>query len=260
MFHFTKFNEGRYLTIGSIFHKSLEVGYQLLDCSAYDLTLSITAKQSHAGLKFSLCLGRFLFEFNLCDLRQYDHKSSCYIDEDLGYEQDDYDLTPADPIVRALPEITMSSILGIKKSIVKEDDEIEETYDIKDMCYSTPKAINTLDSIQCGSPEHTSAIVDLPIQSQHKLSYAEAEFAEHGSIALRHWQGAEDGSDNIIGGDRKLVEGNTVILRAKEGGFHFPHLHRDNDGWYVMIDEEKEDKVDVVFDGKRGMWVIRGLV
>lgn len=63
-----------YLVIGTILHKSLEVGFQVNKWARFDLycRLNFTGRD-HAGLKVHLQLGWVLFEFNLTDSRHWNY-------------------------------------------------------------------------------------------------------------------------------------------------------------------------------------------
>lgn len=60
-----------YIVVGSLFHKTLELGGQWTRWLGFSISGRYRSRRDHAGLMCSLQLGHLLLELNLCDVRHW---------------------------------------------------------------------------------------------------------------------------------------------------------------------------------------------
>lgn len=225
---------GWYLTIGTFLHRALEIGYQFYDRNYFDISISyIPQGRPLSGIKFSVSFFKWFIECNLYDTRFHLEMDKVFTDdENIKVEEK--------------IEASTISLEKLSSIIPKQEEtlEIDETYSFSEL------------------GQEIATISDPPISKvivEKNLSLAQLEFNEYGNIALRRWAGSEEGGDVLIDDSMNLHTGSTVLIRAKDGGFHFLDLHCDEDGWYVNHPNDIHI-VNVVFDRTRKLWVVEEMI
>ena len=121
---------------------------------------------------------------------------------------------------------------------------------------SEPEYIGSLENLPPWQGIDVNTLEEIPVKTGPSIG--EAEFREHGSIALRMPVCISNGPwENTIDETWSLAIGGTVLVRAKEGGFYMTSLEKKRNGsWFVRCGTKK---LDISLCPKRKLWVVRKL-
>lgn len=227
MFLYNRLGRGRYLTIGTLFHKAIEIGYDIFNDHSFNLSMTYDVSLEYPEFRFSISLFNFLFEFSVCDAR-------CFQGLDVEFES-----------------------FEAEESDTLSEEEIDESYIFESSSSAETSKEEAISSeIKSSSVKPKVKKLPPPLPANNRVAKeVRHEIAEYGSVALMKWVGTENGGTIHIDGSESLKIGSTVIVRSPEGQTYFLGLRCDEDGWFVNH-PTSSSIIDVIFDSDRKLWVI----
>jgi hypothetical protein len=242
---------GWYFTLGALFHRAIEFGYQKYDKNYFDICISYIPKgRPHSGFRSSISFFAWFFEFNIYDTRSY-LETNVFPNEWIEITEDDI-------LVEEIPKKEIKSIPQSIVSVTQKNNketnkEITEVYSFDESGKEIAKEVVAETLIS--SPPLT---VKDTIEKQ-SFSSAFNEFTEYKCIAIRRWSDNNHQATEPYNDKMPMRAGSTVLIPSKDGGFHFLELHCDDDGWYIDH-PTKIDLVNIVWNDKRKLWVIEEII